>query len=304
MANIKQCSDRNALRFTLLSFSVMACFALLAVPAGAQHSIRIGLRKCVIAHLAARQSRRRDRWRARQSHGGLRWRRFRRNLQDHRRRPAWTPIFDKEEVMSIGALAIAPSAHNIVWAGTGEPFYNRVATSIGNGIYKSTDGGANWKHMGLENTGRIARIVVDPTNPDIVFAAAVGSGFAPSQDRGVFRTTDGGKTWQRVLLLTKTRARRTSPWIHTTRKHCLRALGNLRFIPGTYTAAVPAAASSYRMMVAPRGHVSSGTDFRRIPSAKRQSPSRRVTANACTRWSRISIRVFIVPMMAARAGGW
>jgi len=113
----------------------------------------------------------------------------------------WTPIFDKEDVMSIGALAIAPSAHNIIWAGTGEPFYNRVATSIGNGIYKSTDGGATWKHTGLENTGRIARIIVDPTNPDIVFAAAVGSGFAPSQDRGVFRTADGGKTWQRVLFV-------------------------------------------------------------------------------------------------------
>ncbi|MGB6877515.1 MAG: hypothetical protein WBD87_15930 [Candidatus Acidiferrales bacterium] len=113
----------------------------------------------------------------------------------------WKPIFDKEDAMSIGALAIAPSAHNIVWAGTGEAFYNRVATSIGDGIYKSIDSGATWKHMGLENTGRIARIVVDPTNPDIVFAAAVGSGFAPSQNRGVFRTTDGGKTWQRVLFV-------------------------------------------------------------------------------------------------------
>jgi photosystem II stability/assembly factor-like uncharacterized protein len=113
----------------------------------------------------------------------------------------WTPIFDKQDVMSIGSLAIASSAHNIIWAGTGEAFYNRIATSIGDGIYKSTDGGTTWKHMGLENTGRIARIVIDPTNPDIVFAAAVGSGFAPSQDRGVFRTTDGGKTWQRVLFV-------------------------------------------------------------------------------------------------------
>ncbi len=113
----------------------------------------------------------------------------------------WTPVFDKQQAMSIGALAIAPTAHNIVWAGTGEAFYNRISTSIGDGIYKSIDSGATWTHMGLEKTGRIARVVVDPTNPDIVFAAAVGSGFAPSQDRGVFRTVDGGKTWQRVLFV-------------------------------------------------------------------------------------------------------
>ncbi|HVB37224.1 MAG TPA: hypothetical protein VND92_01760 [Vicinamibacterales bacterium] len=113
----------------------------------------------------------------------------------------WTPVFDKQDAMSIGSLAIAPSAPNIVWAGTGEAFYIRNSTSIGNGIYKSTDGGVTWTHMGLDHTGRIARIVVDPQNPDVVFAAAVGSGFGPSPDRGVFRTTDGGKTWTRVLFV-------------------------------------------------------------------------------------------------------
>jgi photosystem II stability/assembly factor-like uncharacterized protein len=113
----------------------------------------------------------------------------------------WKPVFDKQDVMSIGALAIAPSAHNVIWAGTGEAFYIRNSTSIGDGIYKSTDGGLTWTHMGLAGTGRIARIVVDPRNPDVVFAAAVGSGFAPSPDRGVFRTTDGGRNWQRVLFV-------------------------------------------------------------------------------------------------------
>ncbi len=113
----------------------------------------------------------------------------------------WTPVFDKQDVQSIGALAVAPSAPNEIWAGTGEAFYIRNSTSIGNGIYKSTDGGVTWTHMGLDHTGRIARIVVDPQNPDIVFAAAVGSGFGPSPDRGVFRTTDGGKTWTRVLFV-------------------------------------------------------------------------------------------------------
>ncbi|HVC18759.1 MAG TPA: hypothetical protein VNE16_01675 [Vicinamibacterales bacterium] len=113
----------------------------------------------------------------------------------------WKPVFDRQDVMSIGALAVAPSAHNVVWAGTGEAFYIRNATSIGNGVYKSVDGGLTWTHMGLDQTGRIARIVIDPTNPDIVFAAAVGSGFTPSQDRGIFRTTDGGRTWKRVLFV-------------------------------------------------------------------------------------------------------
>ncbi len=113
----------------------------------------------------------------------------------------WRPMFDHQDAMSIGSLAIAPSAHNIIWAGTGEAFYIRNTTSIGNGIYKSVDGGQTWQHMGLDGTGRIARIVIDPRNPDVVFAAAVGSGFAASQDRGVYRTTDGGKTWTRVLFV-------------------------------------------------------------------------------------------------------
>jgi photosystem II stability/assembly factor-like uncharacterized protein len=113
----------------------------------------------------------------------------------------WHPVFDHEPAQSIGALAIAPSNPSIIWAGTGETFYIRGSTSIGNGIYKSSDGGRTWKLMGLEKTGRIGRIVIDPYNANIVFAAAEGSSFGPSQDRGVYRTTDGGATWQRVLFV-------------------------------------------------------------------------------------------------------
>ncbi len=113
----------------------------------------------------------------------------------------WSPIFDAEKVSSVGSLAITPGASNIVWAGTGETFFIRGATSIGNGIYKSTNSGRTWKNMGLPQSGRIGRIVVDPENTNIVFAAAEGSGFKASQHRGVYRTTDGGKTWKRVLFV-------------------------------------------------------------------------------------------------------
>ncbi len=112
----------------------------------------------------------------------------------------WDPIFDSQDVQSIGALAVAPSDPNVVWAGTGEPFI-RGNISIGNGVYRSTDGGKTWNHMGLERTGRIAKIIIDPRNADVVYAAALGTCYGPQQERGVYRTQDGGKTWQRVLFV-------------------------------------------------------------------------------------------------------
>lgn len=112
----------------------------------------------------------------------------------------WDPIFDAQDVSSIGSLALAPSDPNILWAGTGEPFV-RSHISVGNGIYKSADAGKTWTKMGLEKTGRIANIVVDPHNPDVVLACAMGHAYGPQPERGVFRTTDGGKTWQRTLFV-------------------------------------------------------------------------------------------------------
>jgi len=111
----------------------------------------------------------------------------------------WEPIFDGQKVHSVGALAVAPSNANIVWAGTGEPWI-RSHISIGDGVYKSTDAGRTWTNMGLPESGRIGRIVVNPTNPDIVFVAAQGHSYGPQQERGLYRTTDGGKTWTRVLF--------------------------------------------------------------------------------------------------------
>lgn len=111
----------------------------------------------------------------------------------------WTSLFDKEATQSIGNIALAPSDHNILYVGTGEANIFR-ASLPGVGMYKTMDGGKTFKHIGLENTGTIARIVVHPGNPNIVYAAASGNEWTYNKDRGVFQTTDGGKTWKKVLF--------------------------------------------------------------------------------------------------------
>jgi photosystem II stability/assembly factor-like uncharacterized protein len=110
----------------------------------------------------------------------------------------WKPIFDSQPVASIGALALAPSNPKIIYVGSGE---NNVYSDItyGNGVYKSADGGETWQHLGLEDTRHIARILVDPRNPDIVLLAAMGHSYGPNAERGVFRSADGGRSWKKVL---------------------------------------------------------------------------------------------------------
>ena len=112
----------------------------------------------------------------------------------------WEPVFDDQPAQSIGALAIDPTNPNVVWAGTGEA-HIRSNVSIGNGVYKTTDGGRTWAHLGLDQTGRISRIVIDPRDPDVVFVAALGHLYGPQQERGVYRTIDGGENWERVLFV-------------------------------------------------------------------------------------------------------
>ncbi len=108
------------------------------------------------------------------------------------------PVFDEQPVQSIGALAIDPKNPKNIWAGTGEP-WTRNSTSIGDGIYKSTDGGETWAKSGLPNSERIAQVVVSPKNSDTVFAAVPGALWSDSPDRGLYKTTDGGKNWQQIL---------------------------------------------------------------------------------------------------------
>lgn len=114
---------------------------------------------------------------------------------------SWEPIFDDQDVSSISALAVSQKTPSIVWAGTGETFIIRPAHAIGDGIYKSTDGGDSWKNMGLQKTARIARIVIHPENDEIVYAAALGHTYGPQKERGIYRTIDGGKTWKQILFI-------------------------------------------------------------------------------------------------------
>ena len=113
----------------------------------------------------------------------------------------FVPVFDKQPVQAIGALAISSSNPAMVWAGTGEAWAIRDADVMGDGVYLSTDSGATWTNMGLRETGRIGRIVVHPSNPNVVYVCALGRATGPQQERGVYRTTDLGKTWQRVLFV-------------------------------------------------------------------------------------------------------
>ncbi|MGD0869314.1 MAG: glycosyl hydrolase [Bryobacteraceae bacterium] len=112
----------------------------------------------------------------------------------------WTPQFDKEAVSSIGSIAVAPSDPNIVYVGTGEGCL-RGDISYGDGVYRSNDGGKTWKNLGLRDSRHIPKVLVDPRNPETVLAAAMGHAFAPNAERGVFRSTDGGKTWVKVLYV-------------------------------------------------------------------------------------------------------
>lgn len=110
----------------------------------------------------------------------------------------WRAIFDSEPVSSIGAIAVAPSDPSIVWVGTGEA-NNRQTSSWGDGVYKSTDGGLTWTHMGLPDSYQISRIVIDPSNSQVVYVAVLGNLWDAGGERGLYKTEDGGKSWQRVL---------------------------------------------------------------------------------------------------------
>ncbi len=113
---------------------------------------------------------------------------------------SWIPLFDDEPTSSIGDVTLDQSNPNLVWVGTGEP-QNRQSSGWGNGVYKSVDGGRTWRHMGLEGSKHVGRILVHPRNSDIVYVAAVGDLWGPNEERGVFRTRDGGESWEKVLYV-------------------------------------------------------------------------------------------------------
>ena len=112
----------------------------------------------------------------------------------------WTPLFEKQSVSSIGSIAVADSDPNVVYAGTGEACI-RGNISYGDGLYKSTDAGKTWTNVGLQDTRHIGRVIIHPRNADIVYVAALGHAYGTNTERGVFRTTDGGKHWEKVFYL-------------------------------------------------------------------------------------------------------
>ncbi|MCH2463391.1 MAG: glycosyl hydrolase, partial [Gemmatimonadetes bacterium] len=113
---------------------------------------------------------------------------------------SWTPLFDEQPNGSIGDVTVHQANPNLIWVGTGEP-QNRQSSPWGDGVYKSTDAGNTWTHMGLDETKHIARILIHPRDPDIVYVAAVGDLWGPNEERGVYRTRDGGQTWENILFI-------------------------------------------------------------------------------------------------------
>src|SRR5579871_1314118 len=110
----------------------------------------------------------------------------------------WSPIFDKEGTSAIGSVAVAPSDPNVIYVGTGEACL-RGNISHGDGVYKSLDGGKTWRNVGLRDSRAIGRVIINPTNPDVAFVAALGHPYGANTERGIFRTMDGGKSWEKVL---------------------------------------------------------------------------------------------------------
>ncbi len=161
----------------------------------------------------------------------------------------WQPVFQYEPVSSIGAIAIAPSDPNVIYVGTGEADM-RSDMSFGDGVYKSSDGGRTWKHMGLTDTRHIGRILVDPRDPNVVLVAALGHAYNANAERGVFRSTDGGKTWTKVLYKNE----------NTGAIDLASAVGNPRIVYAALWQARRTTWSQYPPMGGPGGGIYKSTD--------------------------------------------
>ena len=112
----------------------------------------------------------------------------------------WKPIFDNESTFTIGSVAVSKSNPDVVWVGTGEVLMAR-SSFAGTGVFKSVDAGQTWQNMGLDDTHHIARVLIDPVDPDVVYVAAIGHNYSFNEQRGLFKTTDGGKNWQKILYI-------------------------------------------------------------------------------------------------------
>ena len=158
---------------------------------------------------------------------------------------SWEPDLRQMPVQAIGSLAVAPSDPNQVWAGTGEAWVIRDSDIGGDGIYKSTDAGKTWKNVGLPDAGRIGRIIVHPTNPNIVYACVIGRVTAPQPERGVYRTLDGGATWEKSLFVDPNTGCSGISMDRIIRACCLPACGRSSCTRGRCSAAARAAACTH-----------------------------------------------------------
>jgi hypothetical protein len=154
---------------------------------------------------------------------------------------------------SVGAIAVAPSNANIVYAGMGEHTARANTVHHGDGIYKSTDAGRTWRHIGLAPTQVIARIRVHPRNPDIVYVAAQGALYAPTEERGIYKSTDGGQTWSACSSSARPPAQRTSPWTRPTRTCCTPRFGITSARRRKFAGTVRSVASTRAAMAERRG---------------------------------------------------
>ena len=165
---------------------------------------------------------------------------------------SWTPTFDHQSISSIGAIAVADSNPNVLYAGSGEACL-RGNISYGDGVYKSTDAGRSWTNVGLKDTRHIGAVIIDPRNPDIALVAALGHAWGPNSERGIFRTADGGKTWQKVYTRTRTLARSTWCSTRIIPASFMQRYGKCAASPGTSTVADREVVCTNRWMAGLRG---------------------------------------------------
>src|SRR5579863_3787348 len=195
----------------------------------------------------------------------------------------WLPIFDKEPVQAIGALAVAPSDHNVVWVGTGEAWAIRDSDVMGDGVYRSSDAGKTWTHMGLDHTGRIGRILVNPRDENEVFVCALGR--TPVRSRSAACTARWMAASTGIAFSSPTSAPVAPvwPWIRKIRAHCLPECGKSKCTPMQNSAAARAAEYTSRTTAARSGRALRRTVCRSRPLARLTSPLLQPIRIACTR---------------------
>ena len=207
----------------------------------------------------------------------------------------WDPVFDDQPTASVGAVSVAPSNPNHVWVGTGEPA-NRQSSPWGVGVFKSTDAGGTWTHVGLEDTRHISRIRIDPRDPGVVYVGAMGHLWGPNEERGLFKTTDGGATWENILHIDEHTGIIDLVMDHND-PNTLFAATYQRQRTGFGFAACGARRTPGRTGPA------SGRDCRRANWAASGSTSTGGTATSCTRsWRRMRARACTAPPTAAKRG--